>query len=61
MKLYSFISVHPHGRGEHVEVAAAAAQTERFIPTDVGNTSGTPLRPAADAVHPHGRGEHATI
>ncbi len=30
----------------------------RFIPTDVGNTTGRHRSPSGSPVHPHGRGEH---
>ncbi len=51
--------VHPHERGEYLDINPAAIRQTRFIPTNVGNTQLKSTSCRCDVVHPHERGEYS--
>ena len=55
------LAVHPHIRGEYVEVYQKEIVYERFIPTSVGNTVCSEFGKRFAPVHPHIRGEYLTM
>ena len=54
-----FVAVHPHACGEYVNWTNLTNQTNRFIPTRVGNTWGVVFEIPATTVHPHACGEYS--
>ena len=55
------VSVHPHTSGEYFVTVHRGEGAIRFIPTQVGNTSASPLRHMPCTVHPHTSGEYSLV